>query len=291
MEIRQNQADTQAEIFPFFALPAELRMAVYFELLVSSDRVLPTWRGPRRATKQQKKMFISILLTCKQCRDEGVEVLYGENVFDFGEICNRPNNFSSRFVKTIGLHNASLIRVVFAEYSAAAEELSTADTKRIERMFHDPKPKATLTVAFLRDFLSTCGIDIPSLRMLAVSVMPYGHDQATEYLIQLADEAVRHTKALQTKWLEAKNDAGRMGRMVEGISEREEGLLRADYWRDIDAWIGITFSPPSSGREWLVYRGVRGKEDKLLKEENSPKEESLSASTQQDGSAQSTPSV
>lgn len=72
-------------VFPFLALPAEIRLEVYFELLVSDDRLVLTWRGPRKANKQQKRMYISILRTCKLCRDEGRGVLYGENVFDFGE--------------------------------------------------------------------------------------------------------------------------------------------------------------------------------------------------------------
>ena len=261
--IRQQQTNADAEIFPFFALPVELRTAVYFELLVTDDRLLPTWRGPRKATKQQKKMYINILLTCKKCRDEGVEVLYGENVFDYGEICNRQNNFSKPFVKYIGMHNASLIRIIFAEYSAAAEELSQADTKPLERMFHDPKPKATLTVAYLREFLSTCNIFLPDLRLLAVSIVPYGHDQATEYLVQLADPAIRANMPLRVKWLDTKNEPKRMGQLVDSICTRETGLMKAEYWKDIDVWIGINFSPPSSGREWVAYKGVRGKEDAL----------------------------
>lgn len=87
---KANQIFTQMyndgdDVFPFLALPAELRLAVYFELLVSDDRLVTTWRGPRKAHKQQKRMFIDILLTCRLCWSEGVGVLYGENVFDFGE--------------------------------------------------------------------------------------------------------------------------------------------------------------------------------------------------------------
>jgi hypothetical protein len=261
MEIRSHQQNTKADIFPFLALPPELRTAVYFELLVTDDRVLPTWRGPRKATKQQKKMYINILLACKLCRNEGQQVLYGENIFDFGEICNRPNNFSKPFVNRIGPHNASLIRIVFAEYSAGSEELALSDTAPISNPSHDPKPKTLLSVAHLRNFLSTFNISLPSLRLLAISIMPYGIDQATDYLLQLANPAIQENMFLRVRWLEAKNEKENLGKLVDGICEREQGLLRAEYWRDVDGWIGVSFAPPSSGREWLVYQGVRGKKD------------------------------
>ncbi|KAF2447760.1 hypothetical protein P171DRAFT_231440 [Karstenula rhodostoma CBS 690.94] len=260
----QQQQHKDPDVFPFQALPSEIRMAVYFELLVTDDRVLPTWRGARRATKQQKKMYISILLTCKMCRDEGLQVLYGENIFDFGEICNRPNNFSKPFLAHMGLHNASLIRIVFAEYSAACEELSQSDTSPISKPWHGPKSKMLLTVAHLRSFLSTFNISLPSLRLLAISIMPYGNDLATEDLLKLADPAVRLNMDWRVKWQDAKNKKGRLGKLVDGICEREKGLTKADYWADVDRWIGFRFAPPSSGREWLVYQGVRGREGDVI---------------------------
>lgn len=263
LEIRSQQQHNDPDIFPFQALPPELRMDVYFELLVTDDRVLPTWRGPRKATKQQKSMYINILLTCKMCCDEGLQVLYGENIFDFSEICNRPNNFSKPFVARIGLHNASLVRIVFAEYSAASEELSQADTTQI---YKSPS-KALLTVARLRSFLSTFNISLPNLRLLAISIIPYGNDQATDYLMQLTDPAVQRNMHLRGKWLDAKNEKARLGQLVDGICEREQGLAKADYWTDVDRWIGISFAPPSSGREWVVYQGVRGKEGDVVRKE------------------------
>lgn len=261
LEQRSHQPASNPNVFPFLALPSELRMHIYFELLVTDDRVLPTWRGPRKATRQQKRMHINILLASKLCRDEGLQVLYGENIFDFGETCNRPNNFCKPFLARIGLHNAARIRIVFAEYSAAAEELSLSDTSALaQRAVTDPRP-TQLSVAHLRAFLATFGIALPKLRLLAISIMPYGNDQATGYLLKLVDPGVRTNMALRVKWLDAKNGKERMGRLVDGICEREKGLIRAEYWRDVDGWIGISFAPPSSGREWIVYQGVRGKED------------------------------
>jgi hypothetical protein len=84
-EFFAQQKDQKDGAFPLFALPVELRLAVYYELLVTDDRLVVTWRGPRKANKQQKRMYINILLACQACRDEGLGVLYGENVFDFGE--------------------------------------------------------------------------------------------------------------------------------------------------------------------------------------------------------------
>lgn len=93
--IRTKAAQYQTmEVFPFFALPTELRLAVYFELLVTDDRLVVTWRGPRKARKQQKEMHTAILRASKQCRDEGLTVLYGENIFDMGK-CSIPQSKDS----------------------------------------------------------------------------------------------------------------------------------------------------------------------------------------------------
>jgi hypothetical protein len=66
-------------------LPTELRLAVYFELLVTDNRLVVKWQGPRKKEVQQKPIYTSILRASKQCRDEGLTVLYGENIFDMGE--------------------------------------------------------------------------------------------------------------------------------------------------------------------------------------------------------------
>jgi len=81
----EASSDEEVEVFPFFALPTELRLDVYFELLVTNDPLMVTWRGPRKPKKQQKRMYTAILRANKQCRDEGLTVLYGENVFDMGK--------------------------------------------------------------------------------------------------------------------------------------------------------------------------------------------------------------
>jgi hypothetical protein len=90
--------DHDTEIFPFLALPVELRIIVYHELLVSNDRLILTWRSPRRASKLQKEMHIGILMTCKLCANEGVGVLYGENLFDFGKFDDIPDLFRCSYL-------------------------------------------------------------------------------------------------------------------------------------------------------------------------------------------------
>lgn len=45
---------SQQSIFPFLKLPAELRILVYVELLISNGRLAPTCHGPRRYSWQQK---------------------------------------------------------------------------------------------------------------------------------------------------------------------------------------------------------------------------------------------
>lgn len=76
---------SQQSIFSFLKLPAELRILVYVELLISNDRLAPTCHGRRRYSWQQKNIYPAILRTCRLVHWEAAAVLYGENVFDFGE--------------------------------------------------------------------------------------------------------------------------------------------------------------------------------------------------------------
>lgn len=196
-------------------------------------------------------MYISILMVCKLCRDEGTSVLYGENIFDFEEICGRPITVAKPFDNRIGPHNASLIRIVIAEYSAAAEELA---------QIQDDGP-ARLTIPFVQNFLSGFNISLSHLRVLAISIVPYGFDQATMDLMKKQALGIMGTMTLRLAWLDNKNEPGRLRKVADGICEREAGLVRANYIKDVDSWIGFHWSPPFLRREWIVYEGVRTREE------------------------------
>lgn len=105
--------DHDTEVFPFLALPVELRLIIYHELLVSDDRLVLTWRSPRRASKLQKEMHIGILMTCKLCANEGIGVLYGENLFDFG-----------KSQEIFDLHHCSYLRVIQTALGQFSNRLS-----------------------------------------------------------------------------------------------------------------------------------------------------------------------
>ncbi|KAF1996853.1 hypothetical protein P154DRAFT_565784, partial [Amniculicola lignicola CBS 123094] len=79
-----EEEEEEADMFEFLELPAELRLLVYRELLVTDGPILVHYLGPRKANKQlQKRTFPEIMRTCKLCFEEGAVVLYGDNVFDF----------------------------------------------------------------------------------------------------------------------------------------------------------------------------------------------------------------
>ena len=90
LEIVSENFEDKSAVFPYLALPAELRLLVLSELLVTDDRLLLTWRGPKKAEKRQKKMYPAILRACITCRDEGSSVLYGQNIFDLGKLRFKP---------------------------------------------------------------------------------------------------------------------------------------------------------------------------------------------------------
>lgn len=266
-----NQPDTE-DTFPFFALPSELRLLVYEELLVTDDRLLLTWRGPVKAIKQQKKMHTAIMRTCKTAAQEGATVLYGENVFDFQEIRQRPS-IAKPFLRRIGLQNATFIRVVVCEYSAASEELSSIVEKNLgqvstltraafevvleEESDKNKAPLATthrLTMPFMESFFKEHGIHLDQLRVLAISIVPYGADDATNNLLTRQAPALLQKGMQEQKlaWLEQKN-AG-LDELAGGICEREKRLKKADFFKDVDSKICIVWNPPFSGRRWIAYR-------------------------------------
>lgn len=176
------------------------------------------------------------------------------------EIGTRPLSVAKPFVSRISPKNASLIRIVIGEYSAAAEEVHQLHQLPLHSL-KPPDPVANpspthphLTVSFLTTFLSAFDINIAHLRVMAISIVPYGFDHATQDLMRKqAPLVVNNTKA-RVKWLDEKNRAERLETLVDGICEREEGLVKADYWVDVDAWVGFRWSTSFVGRAWMVYR-------------------------------------
>jgi hypothetical protein len=154
---------------------------------------------------------------------------------------------------------------VVAEYSAAAEELHQLPL---------PSPDAQgpagpnafglertapshphLTLSFLIKFLSAFNVDIARLRVMAISVSPYGFDHATQDLMRQQAPLLVNNMQARVRWLDGKNEAARLGKLVEGVCEREGGLMKADYWVDVDASVRFGWSSPFVGRAWMVYRG------------------------------------
>ncbi|ORY15620.1 hypothetical protein BCR34DRAFT_171611 [Clohesyomyces aquaticus] len=246
-EILRQCNDQDLEVFPFMALPPELRFMVYQELLVTDDRLLLNWRGPKKATKQQKRMYIAILMTSKICSQEGLGVLYGENVFDFEEICGRPS-FATSFVKRLNPTNLSLIRIIVADYSAASEELA----------LYPGQASNQLSIARISSFLAPFNIKLSQLRCFAISIIPYGFDNATTYVMKLQAPALQATGqqiiGMRRQWLDTKNEG--LDEAAKRIVEREAELKRVEF-RDVEKNICFDWIPLFINRPWLVY--VKGR--------------------------------
>lgn len=186
------------------------------------------------------------MLTCKLCANEGAGVLYGENVFDFEEIRRRPS-IAKPLLNRIGTVNASLIRFVVCEYSAASEELSQISDSPTVSETHQ------LTLSYLESFFSEHNINLDKLRTLAISVIPYGFDDATTDVMKIQAPVVAGSSmtAQRVAWLGRKNKG--LEKLVEGICEREGRLRKVDFFGDVDRKIGFDWSPPFSGRLWIAY--------------------------------------
>ncbi|KAF1956193.1 hypothetical protein CC80DRAFT_504777 [Byssothecium circinans] len=280
--------------FNFFGLPVELRLAVYFHRLVSDDRLIITHRGPRRAQKQQKKIDIGILLACRCCRDEGVQVLYGENIFDFEGITNRGISTAAPFLSIIGPLNASLIRIVIAEHSAAAEELyplfddsrptrirlgtrrlcpSTHHHNNSDLVSKQENGTYCLTVDYVHTFLSAYGINLSNLRIFAISLLPYGNDLANMDLLRelrrVTSFNIMNTPRIRVQWQDERNQG--LEDLVRVICERErlrEGSKELGWLEKVNfddlrrIGLGFHWSTLLGVREWMVWRSATsGKDD------------------------------
>ena len=190
--------------FPFLDLPYEIRVCVYQELLVTDDRLIMSWRGPKLSSRQCKKMYPAVLQTCKQCAEEGAQVLYGENLFDFEEVLRRAST-PLPFLSRVGPTNPSLIRLIVCEYPAANEELASRPGGQFSKKPQDRTP--LLSIERLRDFFRLYRISLDQLRFFAVSIMPYGRDDFTveimkgenPFLLGMGMELDRQ------RWLKKKN--------------------------------------------------------------------------------------
>ncbi|KAF2189590.1 hypothetical protein K469DRAFT_747642 [Zopfia rhizophila CBS 207.26] len=241
-DILSQPRDDDVDVFPFLALPAELRLPIYHELLVSDDRLFLTWRGPRRHCKQQKKIYIDILLTCKLAQTEGVDVLYGENIFDFEEIRRRPS-FAKGFLQSIGPINPTFIRIIVADYAAASEDLAQGSSAQFS--------SHALTCDYISSFLGSYNISLNQLRLFAISIIPYGADGAYLQLMKDAAPGLVANKEWRTKWLAEKNE--RLGSVVEAICKREKNLKKVEY-AGIDKKLSFEWLSPYMHRHWVVYQ-------------------------------------
>jgi len=157
------------------------------------------------------------------------------------EIRRRPS-FAKSFVDRIGPVNASLIRLVVAEYSAASEELS--------EMSPAQRPHHQLTVPFIVEFFDPFHISLDRLRLLAISIVPYGFDDAAvEIMKRQAPDAPR------VAWLEMKNK--QLETVANAICQREDMFKKVDFFGDIHPKLSFYWTPPFSGRQWITYQRAR----------------------------------
>ncbi|KAF2813579.1 uncharacterized protein BDZ99DRAFT_517825 [Mytilinidion resinicola] len=266
MELTPEQ---RKEVFPFLALPAELRVLVYEELLVTDDRLLVTWRGPKRARVQQKKMWTSVLRVNRLVSGEAREVLYGGNVFDFEEIMLKFSTGSS-FLTAIGRHNARLIRTLVADVSAT-RELRAASPLRSRSVTYralDTKHNYHINAPFLATFLASWGISFRHLRLLAVHLQHMGKDWYDSDWVEpvyrggaRSLEEEEEERAQERMALKRREE---VEKAVEVVREREGGwlkLVREEEARGLEGeWERV-------GGRWFVYKGVRrgeGEEDEEI---------------------------
>ncbi|KAF2120888.1 hypothetical protein BDV96DRAFT_280526 [Lophiotrema nucula] len=249
----ENNKKQDVNIFPFLALPTELRLLIYQELLVSDNRLLLARRGPRKVAKEaQRGLHTSIMRTCKKCADEGAIVLYGNNLFDFEEIRHRP--FFSRTVSSlIGPKNASLIRFVIAEYPASYEELSRGPGEGSEeRPKHwDEKPRYhALSLEYMTEFFQNFSVDLDQLRLLAISIVPFGHDDASMKVLRAQAPGLGDSQEAKEMWVQSKNEV--LLDLIDGICAREERMKRTNF-ANIMTKLPFEWTPSFDGRHWIEY--------------------------------------
>ncbi|KAK0716632.1 hypothetical protein B0T21DRAFT_375235 [Apiosordaria backusii] len=85
----------------FLSLPAEIRNMIYSLLFRADSTIKSNWRPHLSA---------QFLRTCRQVRDEGLPILYGENTFRF-EICNTYGPFYNSYSAPISLRRSTQTRL------------------------------------------------------------------------------------------------------------------------------------------------------------------------------------
>jgi hypothetical protein len=133
-------------------------------------------------------------------------------------------------------------------------------------------PYPYLSVGNLTTFLSTFGIDIDQLRLMAINIVPYGLEPAYRVLMRKQAPLVMNNVKERVLWLEVKNEPERMSKLVDGICEREHYLKKAEYWSDVDAKVGFDwYNPNGTLRPWVVLRSSKSEKDDSGKRKTSAK--------------------
>jgi hypothetical protein len=183
--------------------------------------------------------------------------------FTAEEIRNRPS-IAKPLLARIGASNFSLIRLIIAEYSAAAEEISSFSPDHIANVLQrDARPSDTyrLTVPFITTTLASFNISLDKLRLFAISIIPYGSCDATMQLVKLTDHAIlgpssfglqslQNDTLSRVEWLEKKNETDLEG-IVKTVCEREKELNPVDFMKDVEKRLSFEWVPPR--RLWIEY--------------------------------------
>lgn len=168
--------------------------------------------------------------------------------------------------------NFTFIRLIVAEYSAAAEELShlmpslVDAPPRTSDLLEASVPSADtyqLTIPFINSALAAFNITLDQLRLFAVSIIPYGSDEATMQIMKLETKYgpnsalgipnILNNIPMRLQWYKRKNDIAHLEEVVKGICEREEELKPVDFVKDLDKKLAFDWCPPFLNRLWIAY--------------------------------------
>ncbi|KAF2204845.1 hypothetical protein GQ43DRAFT_477868 [Delitschia confertaspora ATCC 74209] len=226
-------------------LPAEIRLLIYEELLVSDQRLQLSRKSLQKHPNQKRSIHTEILRTCKLMYEEGMSVLYGENIFDFGELQRRPH-FAQILPKTFK-KNASRIRQILLSYAAASEELPYASMLPSHRLLTD-----NVTAC-----LSCFNISLSQLRLLAISIRPYKlHDPVVKAMVRDPYVAIHdwyedgnQGVSVDEIWAMEKNAV--LEHEIDGLLEKED-VLRIVRGVEARRRVWVEWEEDWEGRVWVV---------------------------------------
>ena len=93
-------------------------------------------------------------------------------------------------------------------------------------------------------------VKLSQLRIFAVSLVPYGFDDATIDILRLKALTFANMPG-RVAYIDKMNEEESLKEIVDAICKRDAALKKMDFWADVQPKMHFDWTPNTAGRLWI----------------------------------------